>query len=156
VSTPKELEPQMDLSTLERPVLLLEVPTPQLMCLNISRLCLLLLNLSTLQWPSTHWGLSFVLTCLHYRFLCCTWTGFLYRVLSCIWTCLDNSNLCCSWNFICTTETLATPGLSTHLCLSFTWMCLHYRALCSTWTCFLYRGLSCTWMYLHYRILCCT
>ncbi len=62
--TPQGPELQIDMSTLERPVLLLEVSTPQ------------------------HRGLSCTWTCLNNSSLCCFWTYVCYRCLCCPRICL--------------------------------------------------------------------
>ncbi len=115
------------------------------MHLDNSSLHVLLLDLSTYTYVhqrpvlhsdvSTHWGLSFTWTCLHYRILCFTWTCFLYTGLSWTWTCLDNSSKHVLLLDISTytTETCAALGrvYSTHWDLSFTWTCLHNRDRCA-------------------------
>jgi hypothetical protein len=96
--------PNWDMSKLQRPVMLLEVSTPQGPELH--------LELSTIQRPvlhldmSTPSGLSCTWTWLDIRRLCCSWRCLHYRVVSHTWSYLDCSSLCCSWT------------------------CLHYRGLC--------------------------
>ncbi len=115
---------------------------------------MLLLDLPTLQMPvlhsdlSTHCARESPRTCLHYRVMCFTWTGFLHRALSCTWTRLDNTSL----HVLLLDLSIYTK----ETCAAFTWTCLQYRVLCFTWTCLIYRGLSWTLMCPHYRVLCCT
>jgi hypothetical protein len=108
----RDLSWQMDVSTLERLVLLLEGSTPQ------------------------HRGLSCTWACLDNSSLCCSWTYLHYRCLCC--TLLDVSTLQMpmlhSLRRIYTTDAFAALGTVYTLCLSFTWTCVHFRVLCCTWT----------------------
>ncbi len=94
-------------SALQRPVLHLDVSTPQLH-----------LDLPRLVWTtwacaahgsSKHRGLGCTWPRLDNKRLCCSLTWLHYRGLSCTWTCLDNMSLCCSWTFY-TTGAWAAPG----------------------------------------------
>ncbi len=65
-SLPQGPELEIDMSTLERPVLLLEMSSPQQM------------------------GRSCTWTCLDNNSLCCSWADLHYRFLCCTRTCLHN------------------------------------------------------------------
>jgi hypothetical protein len=75
--TPQGPELHLNVSALQRLVLLLEVSTPQgpELHLNVSALQrpVLLLEVSTPQGPKLIW------TCLHYRVLCCSWRSLIHR-----------------------------------------------------------------------------
>ncbi len=147
------------MSTLQRPVLHLDVFRPQRSelhrnlhhCMDNRSLCcswsctwICLDNRSlscsgTCIWDRNHccsW------TCLHYRGLCCTWTFLHHKGLSCTWT-SGLQELCFSWTclYTCTRGARAALG-SVYATRACTWTCLHYRGTCM---CLFHRSLSCTW-----------
>jgi len=93
VSTLQGPELHLDVSALQRSVLLLEVSAtgPELY-LDVSALQrnVLLLEVSTLQGPELHLDVSAV---LHYRGMYCSWRG-LPPGLNSIWTRLHYSGMC--------------------------------------------------------------
>jgi hypothetical protein len=138
VSTPQGPELKMDISTLESPVLLLEVSTPQHMGLSSTWMCLD--NSSLCCSPCTY---------IHYRCLCCTrncihtlpelhldlsslqspgashgWVSSIQGPIR-TWSCLDNSSLYVLLLDLSTVYKLQRPVLhsdvSTCWGLSFTW-----------------------------------
>ncbi len=105
MSTSLGAELQMDVSTLQRPMLLLDVSTPQVtelhQCLHITEACAApervcsTEDLSGQQDPILYCSW----TCLRYnRGLSCTWTCPHYRCPCFNWTCLYNSGVPrCTW-----------------------------------------------------------
>jgi len=116
----------LNLSALQRLVLLLEVSTPQgsELHLNVSALQrpVLLLEVSTPQGPKLIW------TCLHYRGMCCSWR--------CLPTpqgpeLLLNVSALLRYVLLLEVSTPQGPKLI--------WTCLHYRVLCCSWRSLIHR-----------------
>ena len=95
VSTLQGPEMQMDVSALQRSVLLLEVSTLQGRELQMGASAL---QRSVLSWR-----------CLHYRGLSCIWTCLHYREVYCSWRCLPQG-LSYTSGRVCTAEECAASG----------------------------------------------